>query len=239
MAKRRGKRPGKRPRRTVVRRRTGRPIRRRKPTRIVRKPKAPRRGPARKPTRVRKAPAPALRLVERTVYRDKRGHLVKRGTKGARKFVYTYQVDQRGRVVRTIEKLTPEVMVKTADVDRSGRDMGRLDWALVKSSATSVIGRGGVSLIEVTLKARDERGKERRFKFVMDLEGVKRKRKLYEAIVGRMLDLLRGNGYRTNYTIQLFKQARAKGLKYPVTWDEWRDLKPLFDMEMIVTIFRR
>lgn len=178
-------------------------------------------------------------MVERIVYRDKRGHLVKKGTRGARKFTYTVQVDERGRQVRLIEKTTPTTIIKTADVDRSGIDMGRIDWALVKSSATSIIGRGGVSMIEVTLKARDSRGKERRFKLVMDLEAVKRKRKLYEAIVGRILDVLRGHGFRTNYTIELFKKARQKGLKYPITWDEWRELEPLHDMEMIVTIFRR
>lgn len=234
--KRRGGKVRPKPRRTVVRRKPGKPRRPRKPTRV--KPK-PRRGPKAKPTRVKRPAAPALRLVERIVYRDKRGHLVKKGTRGARKFTYTVQVDERGRQVRLIEKTTPTTIIKTADVDRSGIDMGRIDWALVKSSATSIIGRGGVSMIEVTLKARDSRGKERRFKLVMDLEAVKRKRKLYEAIVGRILDVLRGHGFRTNYTIELFKKARQKGLKYPITWDEWRELEPLHDMEMIVTIFRR
>ena len=93
-------------------------------------------------------------------------------------------------------------------------------------------------MIEFTIKATDHRGKDHRFKISFNLGEVRRRRKLHRAVVGRILEELRRRGYRTNYTLELFKAARLKGLKYPVSWKDWRKLDVLYDMEIAVTIFK-
>jgi hypothetical protein len=215
--------------------------------RVTRKPK-----PAPKPTVVRKRPAvpkkrkkvaavvkPALwelRTETKTVYRDLAGKVVPRGTPGAKRSQYTWTKDPRAKRRRLIAKVEPDYTQKTGSVDRDGPDMGRIDLALVKSSATSAY--QDAQMIEFTIKATDHRGKDHRFKISMNLGEVRRKRKLHRAVVGRILQELRRRGYRTNYTLDLFKQARLKGLKYRITWQDWRKLNVLHDMEITITVFK-
>lgn len=230
---RKARKAKRKPRRTVVRRRPARPRRPpARPTRVRRKPK---RKPAPTPTRVVRSPR-EIRLEDEIVYR-KRGQVVPKGTPGAKRSVYTWQVDERtGKRLRMVSKLEPDYMEKIGSVDPDGPDMGRIDAALVKSSATAAYPRA--QLIEFTIKAKDARGKTRRFKTSLDLGTVRRKRKLHRAVVGRILDELRRRGFRTNYTLSLFKQARAKGLKYRISWKDWRELEVLHDMEIVVSMWK-
>lgn len=139
---------------------------------------------------------------------------------------------------RLVAKVLPDFTQKMSSVETDGPEMGRIDAALIKSSATQAIGAQSTQMIEFTIKARDHRGKDHRFKISFDLGEVKRRRKLYRAVVGRILQELRRRGYRTNYTLELFKAARLKGLKYAITWKDWRKLDVLSDMEITVTIFK-
>lgn len=246
----RGKSGKRKPRRGN---RAARPRSTKKPGRshqATRKPK-----PAPKPAVVRKRPAapkkrkqattirrPALwelTLEDKVVYRDALGNVVPKGTRGARKSVYTWGKDEVTGRKRLVAKVEPTLTQKMGSVDSEGPDMGRIDMALVNSSATQAIGVGtGAERLEFTIKSKDHRGKNHRFKISFDLGEVTRKRKLYRAVVGRILQELRRRGYRTNYTLELFKQARLKGLKYPVKWNKWRKLDVLHDMEITVTIFK-
>lgn len=163
------------------------------------------------------------------------GKVVPPGTRGSKRFVMTWAKDPTTKRKRLVAKTTPHYVQKIGSVDPDGPDMGRIDLALVKSSATSAYTEA--QTLEFTVKARDQRGKERRFKISFNLGEVRRKRKLHRAVVGRILQELRRRGFRTNYTLELFKQARLKGLKYRITWADWRKLEPLKDMEITVTIF--
>jgi hypothetical protein len=178
-----------------------------------------------------------LTLEDKVVYRDLRGKVVPKGTPGAKRSVYTWGKDTVSGRKRLVAKVEPDYTQKMGSVDSEGPDMGRIDAALVKSSATQAIGTGA-QMLEFTVKSKDSRGKDHRFKISFDLGEVTRKRKLYRAVVGRILQELRRRGYRTNYTLELFKQARLKGLKYPVKWAAWRKLNVLHDMEITVTIFK-
>jgi hypothetical protein len=173
--------------------------------------------------------------VER-IYRDSRGRVLPGPRKGARRSVLTWEVDLRSNERRLVSRVEPDFIEKIGPVPTDGVDMGRIDAALVNSSATAAY--PSAQLIEFTIKARDQRGKTRRFKIDMNLGEVRRKRKLHRAVVGRIIQELRRRGFRTNYTLELFRQARLKGLKYRIKWKEWRKLEPLQDMEIIVTIFR-
>lgn len=205
------------PRRTVVRKK--RPAKRAKKVRIVVKPSLW-----------------ELKTETKTVYRDLAGKVVPKGTRGAKKSQYTWTADPRAKRKRLIAKVTPDYTQKTGSVDGDGPDMGRIDGALVKSSATSAY--QDAQMIEFSIKATDHRGKDHRFKISMDLGTIKRKRKLHRAVVGRILQELRRRGYRTNYTLELFKQARLKGLKYRITWQDWRKLDVLHNMEITITVFK-
>ena len=191
---------------------------------------------AKKVTPIRKPSLWEFKTETKTVYRDLAGKEVPRGTPGAKRSQYTYAHDERTKRKRLVAKIEPDYSQKIGSVDEDGPDMGRIDGALVKSSATSAY--HDAQMIEFTIKAKDHRGKDHRFKISFNLGEVRRRRKLHRAVVGRILEELRRRGYRTNYTLELFKAARLKGLKYRVTWQEWRKLDVLHDMEIAVTIFK-
>jgi hypothetical protein len=220
-------------RKTVKRRK---PAPKPKPTRIAKRRAAPV-PKKRKATKVRKPALWELQREDKTVYRDRRtGKVVPPGTPGSTRTVTTWGKDTATKRKRLISKVTPDYVQKIGSVDPDGPDMGRIDLALVKSSATQAY--PDAQTVEFTIRAKDHRGKDHRFKISMNLGEVRRKRKLHRAVVGRILQELRRRGYRTNYTLELFKQARLKGLKYRITWDEWRKLDILHDMEITVTIFK-
>ena len=242
----RGRRGKRKPRRV---RAASRPSSTRKtPQRFQRKRKPPpkptvvkKRRTASKPRKLTTVRRPALwelALEDKVVYRDLSGRKVPKGTPGAKKSVYTWGKDTVSGRKRLVSKVEPDFTQKMGSVETDGPEMGRIDAALIKSSATQAIGAQSTQMIEFTIKARDHRGKDHRFKISFDLGEVKRRRKLYRAVVGRILQELRRRGYRTNYTLELFKAARLKGLKYRITWQDWRKLDVLSDMEITVTIFK-
>lgn len=245
MAREKRSRRGKRkPRRSAAsrprstRKTPPRPQRKKKPAprpTVVRK-KVPKKRAAKRVTKVVKPALWELRTETKTVYRDLAGKVVPKGTPGAKKSQYTWTKDPRAKRRRLIAKVEPDYTQKTGSVDADGPDMGRIDLALVKSSATSAY--QDAQMIEFTIRAKDHRGKDHRFKISFNLGEVRRRRKLHRAVVGRILQELRRRGYRTNYTLELFKQARLKGLKYRITWQDWRKLDVLHDMEITVTIFK-
>lgn len=241
MARRKGSRRGKRGRRASRPRPTRKP-----PQRSRRTPKPPPRPTVvrkktkkKRPTKIIRVVKPALwelRTETTTVYRDLSGKVVPAGTPGSKKSQFTWTKDARVKRKRLVTKITPDYTKKIGSVDMEGPDMGRIDLALVKSSATSAY--HDAQMIEFTIKATDHRGKDHRFKISFNLGEVRRRRKLHRAVVGRILEELRRRGYRTNYTLDLFKAARLKGLKYRITWHDWRKLDVLHDMEIAVTIFK-
>lgn len=241
-ARKRKPRRGNRAARPRPTRKSGRPPqrsqRKRKPAPrpTVVKKKVPKKRAAKKVTKVVKPALWELRTETKTVYRDLAGKVVPKGTPGAKRSQYTWTKDPRAKRRRLIAKVEPDYTQKTGSVDSDGPDMGRIDAALVKSSATSAY--QDAQMIEFTIKATDHRGKDHRFKISMNLGEVRRKRKLHRAVVGRILQELRRRGYRTNYTLELFKQARLKGLKYRITWQDWRKLDMLHNMEITITVFK-
>lgn len=208
-----------------------------KPTRVKKRPVSAPKKRASRVTKVRKPALWELKLEDKVVYRDRSGRKVPKGTPGAKKSVYTWGKDTVSGRKRLVAKVEPGFIQKIGSVDMDGPEMGRIDAALVKSSATQAIGMRSTQMVEFTIKARDHRGKDHRFKISFNLGEVRRRRKLYRAVVGRILEELRRRGYRTNYTLELFKAARLKGLKYQITWQDWRKLDVLHDMEITVTIF--
>jgi hypothetical protein len=180
---------------------------------------------------------PHIDVIETTEYR-KGGKRVKRGTPGAKRITVKQQYDRFKGTVREIERMTRETITKSASIDTSGEDMGRIDWMFFRTSASSAIIDKHVSILEISLSGRHE-GKTHRFKFTMDLDAVRKRRLLAEAVIGRILEALRSQGFRTQYTVKLFREARQKGLKYPLTWQEWKELKVLTHVVLHVTMYRR
>lgn len=171
------------------------------------------------------------------VYRDRHGNVVPKGTKGAVLSDITWEHDARtGKPLRVVSIITPDLTEKIAPLPVDGPDMGRIDMALINSSATSEFREA--AMVDFVIRATDRRGKTHRFKVTFNLGEVRRKRKLYQAIVGRILRELRRRGFRSNYTLDLFRQAQARGLKYRITWKEWRALDVLKDMEIFITIYK-
>ena len=196
--------------------------------------------PSRK-TPVTKPAQPELRLEQRVSYRDKLGRIVARGTKGARRHVYLYQLGKKGQVLRVIEQESPHLIVKTVvpstigDFEAEGKYQGLIFNALIDASVTSKL--QFAKRVEVLIRWKDARGKAQREKLQLDLSEVRKKRQFPAALAGLIIEALRDRGYRTNYTIELFKAARAKGLKYPITWADWRKLVVARELELIVTLY--
>ncbi|MCI0371242.1 MAG: hypothetical protein L0214_07635 [candidate division NC10 bacterium] len=205
-------------------------------TKITKRRPAPsRRTPVTKPAQ------PELRIEEKVRYKDKRGRFVARGTKGARRHVYLYQLGKKGQVLRVIEQESPHLIVKTVvpskigDFEAEGKYQGLIFNALIDSSVTSELRKA--KRVEVLIRWKDARGKAQREKLALDLGEVRKKRQFPAALAGLIIEALRDRGYRTNYTIELFKAARRKGLKYPITWEDWRKLVVARELEIIVTLY--
>jgi hypothetical protein len=186
----------------------------------------------------------ALTLRERVQWR-KGGKLVKAGTRGAQKYVTVVQVSRTGKVLRVIDKETPHMVLKTVvpskigDFERAGKYQGHIFNALIDASVTSKLHQPNVTRVEVMMRWQDERGKAYREKLTMNMEHIRKRRQFPAALAGLIIETLRNRGYRTQYTVQLFKDARAKGLKHPITWEDWRDLTVVRNLSIVVTIYTR
>lgn len=183
-----------------------------------------------------------LRLEERTVWRYRDGRLAPGRVKGARPYVYVHQLDKGGKIVRTIEKETPHLILKMVvpskigDFETEGnRYQGMIYMALIDASVTSNLQHA--HRVEIAMRWKDERSKHHREKLSLDLEHVRKKKQFPAALAGLIIESLRDRGFRTNYTIELFKRARANGLKNPITWEAWRKLRIARELEIIVTLF--
>lgn len=170
-----------------------------------------------------------------------RGKFVKKGTRGAKRFPYVVQLDRKGTIIRYLEKTSPKTIYKTVVPTRIGyfetpdhQYQGRIDWALIESSITSELRR--TKMVDITMRWKDGRGKHSREKLVLDVDRVRRKNELPQALAGLLIEKLRDRGFRTQYTLRLYKLARAKGLKEPMTWEYWRTLEVARDLEIIVTL---
>jgi hypothetical protein len=241
---RRGKPPVKR-----------KPSRRPPPKRPTRR--KPKRTPAPKPKARKKAAPKAAPSTPRvktrpafirtrviTQYR-KGGRIVKRGTKGASRFRMEQQLNERGRVVRTLELLSRSKVIKTiysgaieeegmSMLMPSGQRQGSLMHALFESNVTTQY--RGARLIEVQIKGVDARGKERRVK--VSIEPTKTRR-LHELVLSRIIQAMREAEVRTQYTIEILRAAKADGpLKYPLSYQKFRTLDPLTQVEIVITIYR-
>lgn len=245
-AKRRpSRKPQERPRTTRARKPT------RKPTR---KPKAPSKPTAARKGRPRKvAPPPIPRIKTRPAFIStrtvtqwrKKGRLVKKGTKGAKRFRMEQQLDAKGRVVRTLELLSATKVIKTiysgaieeqgmSLLMPSGNRQGSLMHALFESNVTTQY--RGARLIEVQIKGLDARGKERRVK--VSIEPTKTRR-LHELVLSRIIQAMRDAEVRTQYTLEILRAAKAAGpLKYRLSYEKFRSLEPLTGVEIVITIFK-
>lgn len=243
MARKRRK-PAKKAKRRPARRAVPPPPPKRRP-RKKRLPDIPKKRPAPKVKpgeTVVRPPLRFLKIEERvSYYKGKRQ--VKKGTPGAKRFVREVQVDARGRVVRTIEQEFPTKIIKTVIPTYGGffeteghARQGRIDWALIGASVTSELNRS--KYVVVTMRWQDGRGKTYRQKLELDLSRVRRRNELPQALAGLIIERLRDLGFRTQYTVKLFKAARAKGLKEPVTWNYWRSLEVARNIEMTVVLYR-
>lgn len=87
------------------------------------------------------------------------------------------------------------------------------------------------------MRWQDARGKTTRRKLSLNLEFVRKKQEMPNVLTQLILDALRDAGFRTNYSVQVFKEARRKGLKEPITWADWRALEIAQNLEIIVTLW--
>jgi hypothetical protein len=253
MAKKRKRKP--QPTRRATRPAKRRPSRRPPPKRPTRrKPLKPKAKPSPKRSRKPKLkPSAPPRIKTRptfirtrvvTQYR-KAGRFVKRGTKGASKFRMEQQLNERGRVVRTLELLSKSKVIKTiysgaieeegmSMLMPSGQRQGSLMHALFESNVTTQY--RGAKLIEVQIKGVDARGKERRVK--VSIEPTK-SRRLHELVLSRIIQAMREAEVRTQYTIEILRAAKADGpLKHPLSYEKFRTLDPLTQVEIVITIYR-
>jgi hypothetical protein len=155
------------------------------------------------------------------------------------------QLNERGRVVRTLELLSKTKVIKTilpgildqegpSTMMPSGERQGGLMQAMFESNVTTQY--RDAKLIEVQIKGIDTRGKERRVK--VTIEPTKTKR-LHELILSRIIQAMREADVRTQYTIEVLRAAKAAGpLKYPLSYQKFRTLEPLTSVEIIFTIYR-
>lgn len=155
------------------------------------------------------------------------------------------QLDDKGRVVRTLELLSPTKIIKTiysGSIEEegmslmmpSGQRQGSLMHALFESNITTQY--RGARLIEVQIKGRDARGKERRVK--VSIEPTKTKR-LHELVLSRIIQAMRDAEVRTQYSIEILRAAKASGpLKYRLSYDKFRSLEPLSGVEIVITVFK-
>jgi hypothetical protein len=175
----------------------------------------------------------------------KKGKLVKKGTKGAKRFRMEQQLDGKGRVVRTLELLSPTKVIKTiysgaieeegmSMLMPSGQRQGSLMHALFESNITTQY--RGARLIEVQIKGLDRRGKERRVK--ISIEPTKTKR-LHELVLSRIIQGMRDAEVRTQYTLEILRAAKAAGpLKYRLSYEKFRSLEPLTGVEIVITVYK-
>lgn len=219
-------------------------------------PKKRKRPAKRLPGIPKKKPAPKVKPGETVVHPPLRSltietryayfkgkRRVKKGTRGAKRIPYEVQLDARGKVVRTVEQFYPHKVVKTvipsyggSFEEEGGSKQGRIDWALIVSSVTSELNRA--QRVEVSMRWQDGRGKSYRQKLELDLSKVRRRNELPQALAGLIIERLRDMGFRTQYTVKLFRQARAKGLKEEMTWNYWRSLEVARNLEMTVVLYR-
>lgn len=170
---------------------------------------------------------------------------MKKGTKGARRFTIEQQLDSKGRVIRTLQLLSPTKVIKTiysgaieeegmSLMMPSGQRQGSLMHALFESNVTTQY--VGAKLIEVQIKGTDRRGKERRVK--VSIEPTK-SRRLHELVLSRIIQAMRDADVRTQYTIEILRAAKAAGpLKYRLSYEKFRSLEPLTGVEIVITIYR-
>lgn len=253
---RRGKAPAKRSRRPqrppAPRRRPRKPPPQRKPSRPRKSPQgvtAQRKAakaspPPEAPPRVKTRPT-YIYTRRVTQYRDKRGRIVKQGTKGAKRYVIEQQLNSKGRVVRTLELMSKTKVIKTifsgaieeegmSLLMPSGQRQGSLMHALFESNITTSY--VGARLIEVQIKGLDARGKERRVK--VSIEPTKTRR-LHELVLSRIIQAMREAEVRTQYTIEILRAAKAAGpLKYRLSYEKFRSLEPLTGVEIVITVYK-
>jgi DNA-binding transcriptional ArsR family regulator len=170
---------------------------------------------------------------------------VKQGTKGAKRYTYEVQLDRKGRVIRTLELLSATKVIKTiypGSIEElgmsllmpSGQRQGSLMHAMFESNVTTQY--RGAKLIEVSIRGKDRQGKERRVK--VSIEPTKTRR-LHELVMSRIMQKLRENDVRTQYSIEILRAAKAAGpLKYPLSYERFRTLEPLVGVEIVITIYR-
>jgi hypothetical protein len=225
---------------------------RRKPRTSARRPSArrktaPRRSRRRATPRIERKPLPPIRTKEITRWR-KANKWVKAGTPGAVRYDYIAQVSAKGKILRTIGATTPHLVTKfiapgtldepwevTGDIAKSGNAQGFLRYHLQTTNVISTLARGA-AMIEVTIKGRDTSEKIHRLKVLIQPET---QRDLDKLLISRIITAMREAGVRTNYTLDMLKAAKSAGpLTRRLSYQKFRTLEPLHDMEVIVTVHR-
>lgn len=249
MAKKRAKKKptrARRAKRRVTRRPSPRKPTKRKPARRpVPKPKRRRKAPSPPPPIPRVKTRPAFISTKKVTQYRKAGRIVKQGTKGAKRYTYEVQLDRKGRILRTLELLSATKVIKTiypGSIEEqgmsllmpSGQRQGSLMHAMFESNVTTQY--RGAKLIEVSIRGKDRGGKERRVKITIEPT---KTRRLHELVMSRIMQKLRENDVRTQYSIEILRAAKAAGpLKYPLSYERFRTLEPLVGVEMVITIYR-
>jgi hypothetical protein len=113
-------------------------------------------------------------------------------------------------------------------IEKRGRFQGRVDEALYRTNITTV---RGAKRVEFTIRGRDARDKEHRFKGSLDLITTKQKKMQSGLIVAAIIHSLRARGYRTTYG--------PRGIDWSKT-DESRSVamrrKPMTDVQITVRV---
>jgi hypothetical protein len=198
--------------------------------------------------RIERKPLPPIRTKDITRWR-KGSTWVKAGTRGAVKYEYTAQVSAKGKILRTLAATTPHLVTKfiapgtldedwevTGDIAKSGHAQGLLRYHLQTINVMSSLSKKGVKMIEVTIKGRDTQEKTQRLKILIAPES---QRDLDKLLISRIITAMRDAGLRTNYTLEMLQAAKAAGpLTRRLSYQKFRELEPLHDLEVMVTIHR-
>jgi hypothetical protein len=166
---------------------------------------------------------------------------VPKGTKGAKRTRATYLWDTALGIRKyEVETIAPGIHTKSYPIPgpEYGQFSGLVLRAMEYMSAHSLLMRGGVEFLEMYVTGFDEHDKHRRVNISMLTERVVNWRKMPEAVAARIVEGLRRAGYRTQYPIKIFKEARTKS-RTPVAVKAWNRLEVLRDAKLHIKFYAK
>src|SRR5258708_2038063 len=145
----------------------------------------------------------------------------------------TVQQDRRGRIIRGLEVLSRNTIIKTGHVDGPrGPQPGRLDWALQRTNVTTKLKEA--KRFTVTIRGKDHRDKAHRIKHVVSIGKGTKPARAYDYLLYAVIEAMRKRGYRTQYNLEIATYSYKGSSK-----SKSAKLKQLHDVEIQVKVEKR